>query len=363
MTAFPFAPLPPSPPPPRPAAPEWPASLAALYTRLGGPEAAGRTVPTGLPFLDGPLGGGHASGEVYGVIGATGCGKSFLALQIAFETARYQQFAAAQGAPLGQAFVVDYEMGLAECRLRLNTLAAQVHQTSLEERFSVPLSETGRLKDYEEERWRDKLLLLGPGPVEGERERLQRAGGVLKRNLTYVDFSGPGESPQDGAGYVPEIARRVAREAAELGRRPAVVVIDYAGICVARHVGNPGRGIDRTRELLTGFADACRVQIAARFGCPVWVFHQLSGAANQPGFALKLSHTDAMESKSFGHNLSFCFVISGVERSTGCVRLGCTKARRTEVQGRETLLYIDGSFGALVEPPPTGLGEAARGGP
>ena len=63
--------------------------LGQVGCGVAGP-VAGR-FPTNVPFLDDFLGGGHAPGEVHGVLGAIGAGKSSLALRIAWEAARYQQ--------------------------------------------------------------------------------------------------------------------------------------------------------------------------------------------------------------------------------------------------------------------------------
>ena len=88
-------------------------------------------------------------------------------------------------------------------------------------------------------------------------------------------------------------------------------------------------------------------EIAARFSCPTWLLHQLSGKANAGGLTARRDHTDAAESKSFGENLDLAFVIGPPDMHGLCV-LRSTRPRRTGHQ-KEQIIQIRGEMNTVVD--------------
>jgi hypothetical protein len=306
---------------------------------------------TGLPWLNVYMNGGDAPGEVYGLLGAFGSGKTLFAVQAAVAKARQLLVEHAAGGPghvLRHACVFHYEAGRDEFVRRVWSNAAQIDSNTLEVFNAATLSTRGHLKPYELELFAPDIAARGLANVDGECERLEQVKAeLLRRNLRLFDFSGPKEAPEQGTGYVDEIAAALEQEERN-GRPPGVVFVDYAGIACKRYIRSKNLRIEEMRHLVGGFGDECRRKIAARFGCRVWVLHQLSGEANKRSFRATQSHADAAESKSFAENLWFCFELGTKDPGTGITQLHCSKQRRATGLAAPPLLKIDGPLQRLL---------------
>jgi hypothetical protein len=91
-----------------------------------------------------------------------------------------------------------------------------------------------------------------------------------------------------------------------------------------------------------------KMDLAERFGCTVWLIQQLSGDANRRSAAARLTHADAGEARDFAENLVNCMVFGVKDGETGACRVFYTKGRRSENQGTDTLIGLDGGFGRTV---------------
>jgi hypothetical protein len=301
---------------------------------------------TGVAWLDDCMDGGDAPGEVYGVLGPFAAGKTLFAVHAACAKARHLRFRADQGGELRHVYLFHYEAGFAEIVRRVWSHAAKVHAQTLKDLRWEELSTRGHLNPYEMEEFADEIAHAGLANVDGERERLEQALPEIRRNLWLCDFSGPPEAPARGSGYVDEIAAALERER-QAGRLPGAVFIDYAGLCCDRHVEAKDLQNDDKRHLLKAFGHRCLRQIAAPFGCCVWVLHQLSGEANKKGFAASQSHADAAECKSFAENLWFCFELGARDPASGVLKLHCTKSRRAPAPAVPPLLKMVGRYQRL----------------
>ena len=88
---------------------------------------------TGVPFFDAFLAGGHAPGEVYGLLGPYGSAKTTLAVMLCVEAARQAHSRSLAGNEDHEyVFLASYEAGIAELRLRTLSYAAQIRRESLE---------------------------------------------------------------------------------------------------------------------------------------------------------------------------------------------------------------------------------------
>lgn len=294
-------------------------------------------IPTGVPFLDSFM-GGQAGGEAYGILGPTGVGKTSLGIMLAVEGSKYEQFNRPP-AEIGHWYFISYESSVeSDIRLRVLSYAAQIKRDIL---FSgEKLSVTGDLKDYERIKWNDAYQ--AGLSVPGETERLNSAS-YLRKNLWLVDMSGSlEENPKIGSGGVQEIVDYLALEQ-DSGKRIAGVVIDYVGIAVKRFMSNNGVGYDLLRHYIGGYGDEARMRIAARFKCPVWLLHQLTGEANMRSPTAKQHHALAAEAKNFADNLWYCFNIGTKDPETNTCIIHCSKQRRS-YNNLTPVVFIDGAL-------------------
>jgi len=83
-------------------------------------------------------------------------------------------------------------------------------------------------------------------------------------------------------GYTEGVAgvdRRVAELAEQEGVDPALLVIDYVGAMAHHAAGDAGP----CPATVAAAPEQARQRLADRFGCPVWLVHQLSGRQNERG--------------------------------------------------------------------------------
>lgn len=293
---------------------------------------------SGVSFIDEFLNGGHAPGEVYGILGPFGSCKTTLSVQLSVEAARRGHAAslmAESGNKLGVAFVFSYEARLPELRLRVLSYAARVERASLESMSASEgmkmLSTADTLKPYEKAMFKKKIA---KGlKVQGERERVEAAIKWLNKHLILVDMSGYDEHRRHaGAGGIDEVSRIISTELRRLrgqGYDPYVehVSVDYVGAMAHRMLEKQEKDESAMRFFVARAPLNAKHRISDQFNCPTTLFQQLSGSANSKSAKVAMNHTDAAESKSFAENLDFCICI-GTQTKDALCRMDCTKHRR-----------------------------------
>lgn len=322
--------------------------------------------PTGLGWFDSLLRGGIRAPEVYGICGAYGAGKTTLGLQLCLAVAEMEAFLASGGDAaaealdligldplmaylMGHVYYFHYEMPKDEIRKKLWSCAAMIDLIRIElmGKPGFSLSTTANLSVKELEVLKKVVVQFGlPGfdlqNFPGEQERLARAKKTLNRNFFQIDMTGS-THPGVGKGEIPEIAAILRNEVAK-GRRPALVVIDYAMACVERNTSDK----DAIYQQLSTFGRRCEHEIGTVFNTPVVVLQQLSGASNSKTASSKQHHSDAAGSKRFGENCWFCFNLGTTDQESGCRYLTVSKARRADL-GSPPILKIAGGFNRLVD--------------
>jgi len=306
---------------------------------------------TGVDFVDMYMNGGDAPGEVYGIAGAFGSGKTSLAVQLAFEKAQvFHEAHADTGEDLRYSHIFLYEGTTDEIRRRLITYAGKIHKDSIQHLGDWShLSTRGELKPYEEEYFRKLIEDRGVSEIPGEYERLIGVRRVLNRNIRVHDFTG--SEDEDGRvygyGYVEEIASSLRREIEE-GKKPGAVFIDYVNIACRQHIS--ARGLsekDHLRHLAGSFGNMCRQLIAVPFMCTVYLFQQLNYQANSRGFGSTISIGDMAEAKNFGENLVFLFAMGPMHRESNTFQFFCVKTRRAPGISKPLLINFKGHLGVM----------------
>ncbi len=301
-------------------------------------------VSTGLEFIDAPMGGGVSDGEVYGLLGTFGSGKTMMACQIAGEAAM-RMYAASEtnGQAPRQVIYLTYETPPDDIRKRVISNLAQIKLDHLNlatgESYATKFSRAGARLPYEEE-------MFGTSPL-GEWERYQQIVPV-SRLFGVSDMRGGPDNPKAGTGFVIEIQAEIDKRRRKTGKEIGLVIIDYAVICARRLIRAKGWDEEKKlRGLLGGFGDQVRSMVAQHFHCPVWILNQLSGESNKRAAGARNSHADSAEARNFAENLWYAFCI-GNKDGNNMVSMDVSKSRRSEGQAHPTILHLRGDMARFV---------------
>ncbi len=303
---------------------------------------------TGIPFLDVYMDGGQAPGEVYGILGPFGVGKTTLGIQMCVEQCRVLADRAAENdeAP-GQVYFFSYEQAASQIRSKALACAAHINMSTMNSFTGEDcLSRSGDLKDYEIEMFTRAGTINSDPPPPGEYERFIDVKDMLQTHLRIVDLSGSSKS-RDGSGYVDEIAAILENDVARNAAAPKMVLIDHVWLAAYRALHAEGIDESKLRHKITMFADSMKRQVAERFNLSAWLLHQYNGAANKMSPAKLLHHTAAAESASFAMALAFCFCIGNKDDATNTARMACTKRRRAGDPQEPAILFINGGISTI----------------
>jgi len=295
---------------------------------------------TGVTFIDNIL-QGQRDGDCNGLIGPTGGGKTTLAIHMAVAAAK-QCWAEAQlsGEPPGVSVFVSAEEAAIKLRPRIWSAFFNIPREKLETMENWDqLTTPGHLASYELRMQVEQEIKLS------ELERYQLYSPQLSQCFKLHDLSGSDEFPDAGNGYVDEIVSNLSRCLQPIRS----VFIDYAGILCERYLAAIGTDDpSRYRYLLKTFGDRCRKEIAERFGCTVWVLHQVKGEAGTAKPSKLIHHSEAGESKDFATNMAVCGCLGVADPATGCRRLNFSKVRyRPNESITPPTLRIDDRFAVM----------------
>jgi hypothetical protein len=300
--------------------------------------------PTGAAWIDDVL-GGQTVGDVNGLIGMFGGGKTTALTQIAVGSAiHFLEEAKESGARPRIALLVSYEEHEETILPRIMSCAARISKTRLEQMGDLSeLSRRGQLRDYEitmyrEEREHDSANL------DGEYERFIKASAWVNEALRIVDMRDGGR----GYGWVDELAACIERFRDENQVEIGVVCLDYVNAMVRRYVDTLPRITDATlRDKIQKTPLLVEEKIARRFQCPVWLAQQFSGEANKKAPTARMMLADASEARSFGENLVFCVAFGATDPKTGVMQTTFVKSRRLGKQGKTVLTRLEGDLGRI----------------
>jgi hypothetical protein len=284
-------------------------------------------IPTGIDFIDSALGGGQLARGLHGVLGPFGGGKTTLGIMIAVAGARlqHQQFLANKRA--GRWVLFSIGQGGNEISSLIFSNAARLDRGLC---FSQP--DRGNLARHSR-------------AIPEAQERVVMASRILERQLRHVDLDAYSASAPIPIRYLTGYLDAVAAEGPISG-----VVVDYVGRLISRYVGDSDKRLRRQSFLIRNFIEQSRSCIAARFSCPVWLIHQLRGAANQRSPGTPQHHLDGADCRHFGDDLDVCFCLGTRDRQSRGVLLSCTKAPLNKLPEPEVLVF-ESAFAALKRAP------------
>jgi hypothetical protein len=302
--------------------------------------------PIGIPWAD-DLMGGQAPGDVNGILGPFGGGKTMLAIQGAVTRAKLCTAWHESGEPgherLRRVIYASYEEDVErDSRPRALAFAALIKKDRLESlrHPEQQLSRKGNLLEYEEDMYAE-MKITDPALMDGEYERLMKAKAQVGKSLKMMDMKNAGR----GSGWIPELVSYIEQGQQEHDWLIDTVIIDYTKLMCRRHLKALDKDPDRhLRHLINETPMAAKIELAERFGCTVWLLQQLSGEANTRSPTAPLNHAHAGEARDFAENLVNCLVLGVKDGETGCCRVFYTKGRRSEKQGTATLIFLDGGF-------------------
>lgn len=302
---------------------------------------------TGVDFFNRFLGGGQAPGEVYGLLGPYGSCKTTLICQLACEAAK--TFAAEAEAPDWNgvhkvAYIISYEATFRELRMRTLGYTARIARSSMDAMRGEfkRLSVSSNLRPYERKMFAREIQ--AGNRVLGEQLRAKRAVRFLNRHLGFFDLTGGKDSPPNaGVGGINEIAYHIKRDLKRRGNSVCGWIgIDYTGTMIRKQMMASEIPNTELRHLITHAPYETKVRLAEPYSSPVWLLHQLSGQANAKGTTAALDHTDAAESKSFGENVDFSFIVTKPNHDQMGICY-CTKHRRQKAREAE-VIRINGNM-------------------
>lgn len=291
--------------------------------------------PTNVRFVDRLLGGGTKPVGVYGILSPTGVGKSMLACMIAADSATGGSvFDDTTSRPTGLWVWFDFHNQGPPCRERLVSHAARISRDQV---FQQDLS----VEDYESSYM--KMLPQVDGQVMPAAERRRRATECINRQLQLI-----AQDPDDIPVLEFATPVGIAMQLHSLSQQRSIEGVVIDGV---PNVWN--RVADATnlseREFLQRFVERdCRI-IAKRFQCPVWVTHQISGAASSAPPTAPLSHRDAARCKTFADSLDACLVMGTLSDPDSIFSIQCTKGDRNLVSRERILLKHDDVLSSIVE--------------
>jgi len=293
-------------------------------------------LPTGLPWIDQYL-GGFRKGDVIGLLGPTGGGKSTL---MAVAAVRMAQNFYNRGENKLSVFICYEDPDEKTAHLFYSAAAHIDRELFNNPEFWSLFSNRENPKPYDAqlpENRNGKIIL-------GERERWEAVTQWYRKHFFLLDFSSGVKSGNRGSGGVAEIVSTLRRLSEETGMEIGFVAIDYAGLLVNRELArdNRTRNMEQVWRPLQQLPDQIRTMLAMPTGATVMLAHQIAGAEVKkiPPYRY-LTHWDAQGSKAFAENLHACICLNDRDKGVNVSTMNYSKIRSRLPKTPFGLVQID----------------------
>lgn len=324
--------------------------------------------PTGISYIDkatspvstevatsadADLTGGWLPAETYLILGPQGGGKTQTSLMITVEASdRYPN--GLRHDPPGTrrgGYYFHYEMPAQQMTQRAIAYAARIPTHRLLGRdYRQNFSDAAYPQSWQpyEIPWIHEDQRLGR-PPRAEKQRFEE---LATRMATWRSFKmhGTENGVPVGIGGIKEIVAKIDNSISRDGVVPSVVVIDYAKVCVVRKLQFANKDLDKNmRYELTSFADQCTQLIGERYGCGVFVMHQLKGQCNSKPPSYVPHHSEAGECSAMGEQFDYCFTYGVRSQENNCMWFNASKTRDSEGLRGPVIVRMEGAFSRIVE--------------
>lgn len=305
-------------------------------------------VPSGIWWIDCHINDGQRYGDVNGIIGPTGAGKTTLGSQLFVSNVREAIAQNLSGQDNRVCVFYTYEQRAFDLQQKVFSNAFSIARSSisedkrLSESFSngttIPLKpyEIGNFNNLSEyERYNNERLLFSQHGI------IRNMSGVAdicddERQINLKKNKGTGGLQElvNDLHYIQDVRKQGIR----------AVFIDYIGLVMERQYSVTSDS-DVLYRALKRFPDEVRQKVAGEFNCVVWLLHQMSGTANKTRPTTPLHHADAEGCRSLANNMSNCLCLgnpdNGQESGGGkCLYLSFSKLRNSGASGFDSVNLI-----------------------
>lgn len=308
---------------------------------------------TGIDFLDDPMGGGNVCGEMHGLLGPSGVGKTTLACMMAFKVASFFYQLRQETGEHRIAYIFSYEQTARQLRAKILACAAEISLTHTVLKMTNPRQDLSRntadspLKPYEVTKFKG----LAAESVRSEWQRYQDCLPIVRDHIRIIDMSGGSNKSRAGVGYVDEMVSIIDADisASSLPIQPGWFIADYAQLIAHRHLqAKKGRVSDNMlRHLVGQIGDEMKQKLCIRFDIPGWILSQFNTKANKASPSTPLTHNDAGEAGNFAHPIAFCFCLGTKDQENSCTLLNPSKTRYADGSIPPMVIKIDGDFSTM----------------
>lgn len=315
--------------------------------------------PLGVDLFDQYMGGGLGDGEVMLFIAPTGSCKSVVTcMMAALFSKQCQQIHAAMNfvGPAPTVLLVSYEEPVEELRVRILAILARIPRDraclplhKLYDTF-MPDEQKHNLDWYERKEFADQILNPNLAGAKSERQRVKEAAEQIKHYIRIIPFTGKERLERGGdfgCGGVQEIVSNIAMFRRELAIIPYFILIDHLAAMVANMQENTPK-VDAfwLRNTLKNTPRLLQQHLAQPLGCPVFLTHQVAGAACRMQPTTAIDHTFGEDCKSVAQYCNFAFWAGNVGVKDSMTLFGCSKHRRNKPM-ENSRVFVDGAYNRI----------------
>lgn len=290
---------------------------------------------------------GYEEGEVTLFIAPSGAGKTLICINSVVDSAK---FSVMNKKDDELSVFIGYECPRHEALLRAWAASSYIKTNRLIE-IKEGVSKLKSIVTSEEAEELFEKFLIKDG--KSEKERIEEAEEFMK-NVVLLDFSGgftPDKTFVFGFGGVSEIVNVLETITYKTGKKIKYVAIDWVGLMLDRYLAfsphQQGLSSSSAKSiLLKNLIDEIISNIAYKFGCSVFVTHQLSGESMKKKPTQHYDMSDAADCKSLHVFTSFGLVMGNVSKRTRSALLGIRKSRKVEIK-EDIIVTIAGEYGRI----------------
>lgn len=294
--------------------------------------------PIGLPYLDMFMSGGVRAGDVYGVLGGFGSGKTWIGTGVITNFCKNENYRKLKCRSAGVAYtpkigvMVHYEDSLDSIRFRLLASMAEIPMRHVMDYVlnGIPLSTRTSYREYEIKRY---SAVHDENIKRPEIERFEDAKNILSSHCRIISLNGENQQHK-GKGYIEELTGQLNSCVKASGSDLGVCVLDYAKLMAERYVTSGKDNFQNLRHYIKAIPEKVSLEICNKFKCHAVILQQLSGASTKTRPGMPIHHSEASECKDFAENCHRVFCLGNKHSQSGVQRFDASKLRNDEFKSK-----------------------------